>query len=291
MKQKQKNLLREISTHSRTHAVAHTRSPAEEPEVKTLWQKRKEIIQFRARGCEWRKEKQKTRALAATATSKGSSSSSREVTAATVYRIVFDLFRFSHPLRVYRVEILFRFSCAQKVTTFAAIRSLLLSICRRLCVSKRKICNIWANEKFSYQKNVIGLNLRPKSLNGFCEIGKSVNYAKLKPRKYYSYKFIQNKQTIMSSNRTLSNSFTLLCLVIVPFLFVLPNAVVKCQFVNRPPYFVPGSGDMARFSLSENTPIDSPVYQLRGKEVRNGSRTSWVRHMRFCCDCLWETPK
>lgn len=35
--------------------------------------------------------------------------------------------------------------------------------------------------------------------------------------------------------------------------------------VNKPPYFIPGSGDMSRFSLLENTPIDSPVYQLRGK--------------------------
>lgn len=37
------------------------------------------------------------------------------------------------------------------------------------------------------------------------------------------------------------------------------------QVLNRPPYFVPGSGDMSRFSLSENTPVESPVYQLKGK--------------------------
>lgn len=29
---------------------------------------------------------------------------------------------------------------------------------------------------------------------------------------------------------------------------------------------MPGSGDMARFSLSENTPVGSPIYQLRGNE-------------------------
>lgn len=41
--------------------------------------------------------------------------------------------------------------------------------------------------------------------------------------------------------------------------------LVKCQIINRAPQFVPGSGDMARFSLSENTQLGSPIYQLRGK--------------------------
>lgn len=41
--------------------------------------------------------------------------------------------------------------------------------------------------------------------------------------------------------------------------------VVHGQIVNHQPYFIPGSGDMSRFSLSENTPVDSPVYQLKGK--------------------------
>lgn len=54
-----------------------------------------------------------------------------------------------------------------------------------------------------------------------------------------------------------------LFIIIVP-LFNIQKTMVKCEFFNRPPYFVPGSGDMARFSLSENTPTDSPVYQLRG---------------------------
>lgn len=42
-------------------------------------------------------------------------------------------------------------------------------------------------------------------------------------------------------------------------------AVAYGQLVNHQPYFISGSGDMTRFSLSENTPIDSPVYQLKGK--------------------------
>lgn len=39
---------------------------------------------------------------------------------------------------------------------------------------------------------------------------------------------------------------------------------VKCQLRNQLPYFIAGSGDMSRLSLSENTPVDSPVYQLKG---------------------------
>lgn len=78
----------------------------------------------------------------------------------------------------------------------------------------------------------------------------------------------------MSSYRTLNTRYhttrgwiIYYLMIVVPFVFVLPNVMVECQFVNRPPHFVPGSGDMARFSLSENTPVDSPVYQLRGKEM------------------------
>lgn len=44
-------------------------------------------------------------------------------------------------------------------------------------------------------------------------------------------------------------------------------AAVRGQIINRPPQFVPGSGDMSRFSLSENTPVGSPVYQLKGKMI------------------------
>lgn len=54
-------------------------------------------------------------------------------------------------------------------------------------------------------------------------------------------------------------------IVLVPLLSEHDRFVVHCQLVNHQPYFIPGSGDMSRFSLSENTPIDSPVYQLKGK--------------------------
>lgn len=48
-------------------------------------------------------------------------------------------------------------------------------------------------------------------------------------------------------------------------LLVLAVRVSRCQIINRPPQFVPGSGDMSRFSLSESTPVGSPIYQLRGE--------------------------
>lgn len=49
------------------------------------------------------------------------------------------------------------------------------------------------------------------------------------------------------------------------FLLVLLFSHVQCQvLMNRAPQFIPGQ-DMMRFSLPENTPVNSPVYQLRGK--------------------------
>lgn len=71
------------------------------------------------------------------------------------------------------------------------------------------------------------------------------------------------------------------------------GVAVHGQIVNHQPYFVPGSGDMSRFSLSENTPVDSPVYQLKGKicfSVRiSHTNTLKHRHTRgvvsACVDC------
>lgn len=52
-------------------------------------------------------------------------------------------------------------------------------------------------------------------------------------------------------------SATVLCTLILV-------ACVECQIINRTPHFIPSSGDMSRFSLPENTPVGSVVYQLRG---------------------------
>ena len=39
-------------------------------------------------------------------------------------------------------------------------------------------------------------------------------------------------------------------------------------FINQPPHFLVGTGDMSRFSLPENTEVGSPVYQLKGMEKK-----------------------
>ncbi|CAD7003575.1 unnamed protein product [Ceratitis capitata] len=57
-------------------------------------------------------------------------------------------------------------------------------------------------------------------------------------------------------------------LQIVQTLLLLSMRSANGQTLNQPPHFVPGSGDMSRFSLLENTPVGSPVYQLRGKLIR-----------------------
>lgn len=37
------------------------------------------------------------------------------------------------------------------------------------------------------------------------------------------------------------------------------------QVINRAPHFVPQIGDMSQFTLSEDTPVGTPVYHLKGK--------------------------
>lgn len=64
-------------------------------------------------------------------------------------------------------------------------------------------------------------------------------------------------------NKMLPHSRRLLVLVcVVATLATIPTAFG--QLPNRAPFFMPGSGDMARFSLPENTPVGSTVYQLKG---------------------------
>lgn len=58
-------------------------------------------------------------------------------------------------------------------------------------------------------------------------------------------------------------------ITLVPLFCEYARFVVDGQLVNKSPYFIPGSGDMSRFSLSENTPVDSPVYQLKGNKQFN----------------------
>ncbi|XP_030081476.1 cadherin-23 [Drosophila hydei] len=58
---------------------------------------------------------------------------------------------------------------------------------------------------------------------------------------------------------------SLMCLLLLLF-----GRLAGAQLLNHPPHFVPGSGDMSRFSLSEHTPVGSPVYQLKGIDPEGG---------------------
>lgn len=57
-------------------------------------------------------------------------------------------------------------------------------------------------------------------------------------------------------------------LLLAPLLLLLLGSTTA-QLLNHPPHFVPGTGDMSRFSLSEHTPVGSPVYQLKGKSTKS----------------------
>lgn len=52
---------------------------------------------------------------------------------------------------------------------------------------------------------------------------------------------------------------------VIALVLCVPIITIKAQIMNRAPHFIPGTGDMSRFSLSENTTVGSPVYQLKGK--------------------------
>lgn len=53
-------------------------------------------------------------------------------------------------------------------------------------------------------------------------------------------------------------------------LFLLDLSVEAQSLINRAPYFLSG-GDMARFSLPEDTKVGAPVYRLRGLDPEGSS--------------------
>ncbi|XP_059061390.1 cadherin-23 [Achroia grisella] len=58
-----------------------------------------------------------------------------------------------------------------------------------------------------------------------------------------------------------------------PLIILLIICIVQLctsQVINRAPHFVPQTGDMSVFSLSEDTPAGTPVYQLKGIDPENG---------------------
>lgn len=53
-----------------------------------------------------------------------------------------------------------------------------------------------------------------------------------------------------------------------PLIILLIVSLIQqmtAQVINRVPHFIPQTGDMSQFSLSEDTPVGTPVYHLKGK--------------------------
>ncbi|XP_052751367.1 cadherin-23 [Galleria mellonella] len=58
-----------------------------------------------------------------------------------------------------------------------------------------------------------------------------------------------------------------------PLIILLIISIIQSctsQVINRAPHFVPQTGDMGAFSLPEDTPVGTPVYQLKGIDPENG---------------------
>lgn len=53
---------------------------------------------------------------------------------------------------------------------------------------------------------------------------------------------------------------------------VLSSKSIKCFVgsVNKPPYFIPGTGDLSSFSISENFQVNTSVYKLKGNHTALG---------------------
>lgn len=58
------------------------------------------------------------------------------------------------------------------------------------------------------------------------------------------------------------------------------------QVINRVPHFVPQIGDMSQFTLSEDTPVGTPVYHLKGVDPDNGQLRYSISGQYFSVDPL-----
>ncbi|PZC83942.1 hypothetical protein B5X24_HaOG206691 [Helicoverpa armigera] len=58
------------------------------------------------------------------------------------------------------------------------------------------------------------------------------------------------------------------------------------QVTNKPPHFVPQIGDMSQFSLSEDTPVGTPVYHLKGVDPENGPLRYSISGQYFSVDSM-----
>lgn len=61
---------------------------------------------------------------------------------------------------------------------------------------------------------------------------------------------------------------------LLPLSIILGLESINCLAgsANRPPYFVPGTGDFSTFSIPENFQVGTSVYKLKGKKP---SRCFW----------------
>ncbi|XP_026729820.1 cadherin-23 isoform X2 [Trichoplusia ni] len=58
------------------------------------------------------------------------------------------------------------------------------------------------------------------------------------------------------------------------------------QVINSAPHFIPQTGDMSQFSLSEDTPVGTPVYHLKGVDPENGQLRYSISGQYFSVDSL-----
>ncbi|VVC89380.1 unnamed protein product, partial [Leptidea sinapis] len=71
-----------------------------------------------------------------------------------------------------------------------------------------------------------------------------------------------------------------------PVLIIILVFLQMCssQVINRAPHFVPQTGDMSTFSLAEDTPVGTPVYQLKGIDPDNGPLRYSISGQYFTVD-------
>ncbi|XP_049865838.1 cadherin-23 [Pectinophora gossypiella] len=72
-----------------------------------------------------------------------------------------------------------------------------------------------------------------------------------------------------------------------PLIILLVISLVQFvigQVINRAPHFVPQTGDMSRFSLSEDTPVGTPVYHLKGIDPDGGQLRYSISGQYFSVD-------
>nr|XP_032511121.1 cadherin-23 isoform X1 [Danaus plexippus plexippus] len=74
-----------------------------------------------------------------------------------------------------------------------------------------------------------------------------------------------------------------------PLIILLLVSLIQqmtAQVINRVPHFIPQTGDMSQFSLSEDTPVGTPVYHLKGIDPENGTLRYSISGQYFTVDSV-----